>query len=138
MEIFDRQIHNEIEANSLQDREGAGGDAYPERLIHGSYRNVVLSDKDRFDGASIKQFREYFTESEVPDEFAGSQVIGAMLSRYNACLVIDGKALSSIVDSVASGKESDDQDAQGYCILVDPFYDGDTFDDEYGGFSVLS
>lgn len=115
MAKLDRYMHHSIDANA-----GKDGDPYPERLIHESYRNVVLHDKDQFDGASIEQVREHFNQWR-PDRchFNG-------FGRYNMCLMVDEKALLSLVRSVEPGVK-EFGDPPGYCILTDPEYDGGSY-----------
>jgi hypothetical protein len=122
MEKLDRYIHYSINANA------GDGDPYPERLIHESYRNVVLHNKEKFDRASIEQVREHFNQWR-PDSghFTG-------LGRYNMCLMVDEKALLSLVKCVEP-EVKEFGDPPGYCIMIDPEYDGGSYcNPGYGGF----
>jgi hypothetical protein len=118
MEKLDRYIHHSIDRIDGDNL----GDPYPERLIHESYRNVVLHDKEQFDGASIEQIREHFNQWKPDRGYFYN------LGRYNMCLMVDEKALLSLVRSVEpEERESGSGGPPGYCIAIDPDYDGGSY-----------
>ncbi|RMJ21343.1 hypothetical protein PHISP_07783 [Aspergillus sp. HF37] len=132
---FNRYIHYEIDAERRHGSEET--DLYPERLVNDMYRNVVFSDKDRFDGASIEQIREHFNQWKESHEFEAGVTYSGSLTRYNVCLIVDEKALSSLVGSVEPGKR-EFRDPHGHCITVDSNYNGGDYDNPgYKGFMFV-
>ncbi|KAI9370014.1 hypothetical protein BJX61DRAFT_545010 [Aspergillus egyptiacus] len=64
----------------------------PEKLVHESYKDVVIEDKQQFDGASIDQIRHHFITSNGIEWHN-------INARLQACLVIDAPALASFAAS---------------------------------------
>ena len=64
---------------------------FSEKLVHESYKNVILEDKER--AASTEQIREDFKALIAS---RGAE-IGDVVPRYAVCLVIDQHCLDSII-----------------------------------------
>lgn len=131
LDKFDRYIYDEVSAEVEKTRQPR--DPYPAKLVREGYRNVIFSDKDRFNGASIQQIREHFNQWKESHGYERDVTNPSELSRFNMCLMVDEKALSSLVASVAPGQQ------RGYCIMVDPYYhDGELYESRgYKGFMFV-
>ncbi|KAJ5195295.1 uncharacterized protein N7498_008733 [Penicillium cinerascens] len=66
------------------------GDA--ERLVKEAHKDVIFSDKQFWDGASIEQVRQHFSEYLRASK-------GLCTGRFEGCLLIDERSLKSIVAS---------------------------------------
>lgn len=122
----------EIDAERENSRTGDATDDFPEKLLNETDRNVILEDKERWNGASVDQIREDFKQ------YLASIGVdaGSIVPRYTVCLIIDEKCLKSIMAAV----EPEDQDTggprMGVVTMVDPTYNpNDNYDNAgYRGF----
>jgi hypothetical protein len=116
MEKLDQAVHWLIDAIDCRDP------GFAEKLIHEGYKNVVLEDKERWDGASIGKIQDDFRvqvervdSTSISDDFPFT----CAAPRYMACLVIDEECLQSIKDSPEMKERSRWTD-MGYVFVVDP------------------
>jgi hypothetical protein len=95
LEKIDRYVHWQIDHVDGDQYTGAEDHGFPERLVHEGYKNVILEDKERWDGASIEQIREDFKNLIAS---RGARIL-EVVPRYTVCLVIDQHCLDSIVNA---------------------------------------
>ncbi|KAJ5195576.1 uncharacterized protein N7498_009014 [Penicillium cinerascens] len=86
---IDSELQAEIQHKKPKDPE-PDGDA--ERLVKETHKDVIFSDKQFWDGASIKQVRQHFSEY-----LRASKGLGT--GRFEGCLLIAERSLKSIVAS---------------------------------------
>lgn len=122
LDKLDRWMNYRIDAELRIHKEWAQ-DPYPERVIHESYRNVIIEDKDLLDGASVDRIRQHFKKwKETITGEPGEVHFGiCSMGRFNACLMVDDRSLKSIVNGIEPG-EREFGDPVGYCTMVDPAY----------------
>jgi hypothetical protein len=84
---IDSDIHADIREKEPEDEEP---DADAERLVKETYKDVIFSDKQFWDGASIEQVRHHFAEYLRASKGRGT-------GRFEGCLFIDEWSLKSIV-----------------------------------------
>ncbi|KAF7183023.1 hypothetical protein CNMCM7691_002767 [Aspergillus felis] len=118
LEKIDRYVHWEIDHVDGDRYAGAEDHGFPERLVHEGYKNVILEDKERWDGASIEQIREDFKNLVAS---RGGE-IWEVVPRYTVCLVIDQHSLDSIVNTFEEPAESKHWGGprMGFITMVDP------------------
>ncbi|KAF4215114.1 hypothetical protein CNMCM8980_010651 [Aspergillus fumigatiaffinis] len=120
LEKINRYIHWEIDHVDGDRYAGAEDHSSPERLVHEGYKCVILEDKERWDGASIKQIREDFKNLVA----ARGAMIGEVVPRYTVCLVIDQHCLDSIMNAFEEPAESmhGGGPRMGFITMVDPMF----------------
>ncbi|GFF89251.1 hypothetical protein IFM53868_05773 [Aspergillus udagawae] len=118
VEKLDRYVHWEIDHLDGDRYTKAEDHGFPEKLVHEGYRNVIGENKERWDGASIKQIREDF-KSLVASQGAE---IGDVVPRYAVCLVIDHHCLDSIMRAFEDPEESmhGGGPGKGFVLMIDP------------------
>lgn len=130
LEKFDRYVHWEIDHVDGDRYAGAQDHGFPERLVHEGYKNVILEDKERWDGASIESIREDFKNLVAS---RGAR-IGEVVPRYTVCLVIDQHCLDSIVNTFDEPAESQGGGGprKGFVTMVDPMFEPGDCEGYYG------
>lgn len=93
-------------------------DDTPERIVCETSKNVIIEDKEHWDGASVDDVREDFKSYLV--EKMGALIRNPISPRFTACLVVDEESLKSLVDAADDGEPP-----TGWVTVVDPFYDAD-------------
>lgn len=86
---IDSDLHAEIRWKEPEDEEP---DADAERLVKETHKDVIFSDKQFWDGASIEQVRRHYAEYLRASKDRGA-------GRFEGCLFIDERSLKSIVAS---------------------------------------
>lgn len=86
---IDSDLHAEIRWKEPEDEEP---DADAERLVKETHKDVIFSDKQFWDGASIEQVRHHYAEYLRASKDRGA-------GRFEGCLFIDEWSLKSIVAS---------------------------------------
>ncbi|RHZ51108.1 hypothetical protein CDV55_103054 [Aspergillus turcosus] len=112
LEKLDRYVHWEIDHVDGE----AGDDGFPERLIRETYKNVILEDKERWDGASVEQIRQDFKDLVAS---RGAE-IGVVVPRYSVCLAIDQHCLDSIMRAFEDPEERGGGPGKGFVLMIDP------------------
>ncbi|KAJ5333626.1 hypothetical protein MYU51_011499 [Penicillium brevicompactum] len=97
-----RGISSQVRVNS--------NESYLKQLIEESHKDVIISDPNRWNNASIQQVRSHFIE--YLRKIKAEELVGQ--SRFASCLVIDEKSLKSII---ADGGEK-----YGFLGAIDPQY----------------
>lgn len=120
MERLTRFMNDEIDYQMKSRRRKLEEDSRPEQLVKESHKDVIISDKKRWDGASIEQIREHFAAYLRATGIGMSVGMG----RFGGCLVIDERSLKSIVATLDpdSRRESGDSGPLGFVGLVDGRY----------------
>lgn len=102
----------------------AGQDPFPETIIKETYKNVILDDQERWDGASWDQISADFNAYL---KSLGVQV-GDDVPRLTACLVIDEKCLQSIMRAFDDPLDQRGvstigmRSRMGFVGIIDPIY----------------
>ncbi|RHZ55926.1 uncharacterized protein CDV56_104155 [Aspergillus thermomutatus] len=120
LEKIDRYIHWEIDRVDGDRYAEAEDHGFPARLVHETYRNAILEDKERWDGASIPKIRE-----DLKDLVASRGAeIGEVVPRYTVCLVIDQQCRDSIVNAFEDPEESKHGGGpgKGFVLMIDPMF----------------
>ncbi|KAE8346756.1 hypothetical protein BDV24DRAFT_123426 [Aspergillus arachidicola] len=114
-----RYINHKIMQHHRLSAEHCGDDPRPERLIQESHKDVIISDKQRWDGAGIEQIREHYAE------YLRKTNIGVYGScgRFEACMVIDERSLKSIIASPEPGSKSRFRQPYAFVGMVDGRHD---------------
>ncbi|KAG2002653.1 hypothetical protein GB937_009617 [Aspergillus fischeri] len=118
LEKLDRYVHWEIDRVD-GDRYSEADDqdlGFPEKLVHESYKNIVLEDKERWDGASIEQIRRDFKDLVAS---RGAE-IGDVVPRYAVCLVIDQHCLDSRAFEDPEESRHGGGPGKGFILMIDP------------------
>lgn len=97
---IDRYVQWSI--GQIDEDEYPDGDRFPETFVQETYKNLVLEDRQRWDGASLDQIREDFQQYS---ESLGMED-GSHIPWSKACLVIDDQCLKSIVSAFEDPTES--------------------------------
>ncbi|KAJ6114350.1 hypothetical protein N7486_000128 [Penicillium sp. IBT 16267x] len=94
-------------------------DQTPERTLKETFKNVILEDRERWDGASVEQIRADFIANL---ESVGS-FVGEGISRTTACLFIDEACLQSIRNTFDEPENQRGSWAPtGFVGIIDPQY----------------
>jgi hypothetical protein len=130
LEKIDRYIHWEIDHVDGDRYADAEDHGFPERLVHETYKNVILEDKERWDGASVAQIRKDFKDLIAS---RGAR-IGEVVPRYSVCLVIDQQCLDSIMNAFEDPEESMHGGGpwMGFITMIDPMFVPGNFDGYFG------
>ncbi|KAB8278171.1 hypothetical protein BDV30DRAFT_156276 [Aspergillus minisclerotigenes] len=124
-----RFLNYEIEQDLRGRSECRGTDPRPEQLVQESHRDVVISDKQCWDGAGIEQVRQHFADYRRKTKIG---VYGGS-GRFEACIMIDERSLRSII--AAPDIEDRFRGAHACVGMVDGTYDPERKDNqEYSGF----
>ncbi|KAF7122685.1 hypothetical protein CNMCM5793_000795 [Aspergillus hiratsukae] len=126
LEKLDRYVHWEIDHVDGKAEE----DGFPERLIREGYKNVILEDKERWDGASIEQIREDFKDLLAS---RGAE-IGVVVPRYAVCLAVDQHCLDSIMNAFEDPEERGGGPGKGFVLMIEPECSPGHREDGYFGF----
>ncbi|KAJ5549523.1 hypothetical protein N7513_006757 [Penicillium frequentans] len=94
-------------------------DKTPERILIETLKNVILEDRERWDGASVEQIRaDFITHLE-----SIGLSVGESEARSTACLFIDEACLQSIRNTFDEPENNRGSWApQGFVGVIDPHY----------------
>ncbi|CEO59510.1 hypothetical protein PMG11_04184 [Penicillium brasilianum] len=127
---IDSDLHAELRYKEPEDPEP---DADAERLVKEAHKNVVFSDKQFWNGASIEQVRRHFSEYLHASKGRGA-------GRFEGCLFIDEQSLKSIINSPEPqpwfGEREPKQRSQpwGFVGMVDGRYPENRYEPHYTGY----
>ncbi|KAJ5740097.1 hypothetical protein N7533_012881 [Penicillium manginii] len=127
---IDSDFQAEIRRRGLEDEE-PDGDA--ERLVRETHKDVIFSDKQFWDGATIEQVRDHFAEYLRASKDRGT-------GRFEGCLFIDERSLKSIVASPdpqpwLKGKMPEEPiKPWGFVGMIDGRYPGNRWKARYTGY----
>jgi hypothetical protein len=114
MEKLDRAMHSDIDG--MQERP-----SFAEKLVREGYKNVVMEDKELWDGASLGKIQKAFRKEIERVESIDYEYALLAIPRHTACLVIDEECLQSIKNSPEEEDPSQWQN-MGHVFVVDPRY----------------
>ncbi|KFZ07171.1 hypothetical protein V501_06696 [Pseudogymnoascus sp. VKM F-4519 (FW-2642)] len=96
-------------------------DPEPTREVCARYRNVIMSDKEKYDGASIDEVADHFTDwADDPNNDQSSNI------NMNVCLLIDEEVLHWLRDAPPATTEvrTTGNADQNVCIkVIDTLFD---------------
>lgn len=94
-------------------------DQTPERILKETFQNVILEDRERWDGASLEQIRaDFITHLESIGSYVGQEN-----ARSTACLFIDETCLQSIRNTFDQPENNRGSRApKGFMGIIDPHY----------------
>jgi hypothetical protein len=127
---IDSDLQAEIRRKGPEDEE-PDGDA--ERLVRETHKDVIFSDKQFWDGATIEQVRDHFAEYLRASKDRGT-------GRFEGCLFIDERSLKSIVASPdpqpwLKGKMPEEPiKPWGFVGMIDGRYPGNRWKARYTGY----
>ncbi|KAJ5115775.1 hypothetical protein N7456_000123 [Penicillium angulare] len=132
---IDSDLHAKLESMEPEDLKDpqAVPDADAERLVKITHKDVVFSDKDFWDGASIEQVRQHFSEYLRASKGRGT-------GRFEGCLVIDERSLKSITDSpdpqplLGGGSSKQPGQRWGFVGMIDGRYPENRYEPCYTGY----
>ena len=105
-------------------------DGILEKIACETYKNVVIKNKARWDGASLDDVHEHFKLYIA--ERMGGMIHHSISPHYTVCLVINEESLEALVDAADDGEA-----ATGFVDIVDPWYQaGEYCDTTYRGVDV--
>jgi hypothetical protein len=108
-------------------------DKTPENILKETFKNVILEDQDRWDGASVEQIRADF----IAHLKSLGLSVGDDIPRSSFCLFIDDACLQSIRNTFDEPENNRGSWASpGFVGIIDPNYvEGESYDNMlYRGF----
>ncbi|KAB8222313.1 hypothetical protein BDV33DRAFT_168892 [Aspergillus novoparasiticus] len=117
------KLHRFIKHSIMQDYslqvDRYGDNSRPEQLVQESHKDVIISDKQRWDGAGIEQIRQHFKS------YLGKTKLGMDRGRgrFEACMVIDERSLKSIIASPEPGSKSRFRQPYAFVGMADGWHD---------------
>lgn len=127
---IDSELHTEIRYKESEDPEP---DANAERLVKETHKDVIFSDKQFWDGASIEQVRQHFSEYLRASRGQGT-------GRFEGCLLIDERSLKSIVASpdpqpwLGGRRPRKPSQPWGFVGMIDGRYPENRYEPRYTGY----
>ncbi|KAK6829071.1 hypothetical protein RU639_003706 [Aspergillus parasiticus] len=126
-----RFINDEIEQDLREYPDRYGDNPRPERLVQESHRDVVISDKQRWNGAGIEEVRQHFADYLRKTKLG----VDGGCGRFQACMVIDDRSLKSIIACPEPYSEDRFTRPDGFIGMVDGQYNPERKDNpRYSGF----
>jgi hypothetical protein len=125
-QVMNYSIESELYADIRhKEPEDPEPDPTAEQLVKESHKDVIFSDKKFWDGASIEQVRQHFTEYLHASKGRGD-------GRFEGCLIIDERSLKSIIASPITPQRH--SQPYGFVGMIDGRYPETQYEPQYTGF----